>query len=69
MKTLRRSFDTIGDGSINYQEFLRGIRGPMNARRCGIIEKTWNKISLENSTPTVNSIVNIHTTHDTHPEV
>jgi Ca2+-binding EF-hand superfamily protein len=31
-------FDKNNDGKISYDEFLRGVRGPLNARRAALVD-------------------------------
>jgi Ca2+-binding EF-hand superfamily protein len=42
-------FDSNGDGSIDYDEFLRHVRGPMNERRRLIVLKAFNKLDRDHS--------------------
>jgi len=42
-------FDANHDGTINYDEFLRGIRGELNDFRQGLVEKAFRKIDKDNS--------------------
>jgi len=35
--TLFRAFDRDGKGEIDYDEFLRGVAGPMNAFRSALV--------------------------------
>jgi hypothetical protein len=34
--------DRDGSGFVDYNEFLRGVRGDMNDRRVGMVELAWN---------------------------
>ena len=43
--TLLQFFDTDGDGHVNFDEFLVGIRGKLNARRKAIVEKAFLKFN------------------------
>ena len=43
--TLMEFFDTDGDGHVNFDEFLVGIRGQLNARRKAIVEKAFLKFN------------------------
>ena len=37
-------FDKNNDGKISYDEFLRGVRGALNARRSVLVEKVFAKL-------------------------
>ena len=39
--------DTNGDGNVNYDNFLKGIRGSMNAARTGVVEVAFAKFDTE----------------------
>jgi Ca2+-binding EF-hand superfamily protein len=34
-------YDVDGDGNITYEEFIRGLRDPLNQRRLNIVEKAF----------------------------
>jgi hypothetical protein len=34
-------FDDNGDGTITYDEFLHGIRGPMNQKRTDLVKQAF----------------------------
>jgi Ca2+-binding EF-hand superfamily protein len=34
-------YDVDGDGNICYEEFIRGLREPLNERRAKIVEKAF----------------------------
>ena len=42
-------FDPDDDGSINYDEFLRGVMGEMNQRRQAIVKKAFAVIDSDKS--------------------
>ena len=42
-------FDRDGSGEISYDEFLRTIRGVMNARRVAIAKKAYNVMDSDKS--------------------
>lgn len=44
LDTLMRAFDVNDDGLLSHQEFLSGLRGPMNPRRFHICERAWDAI-------------------------
>ena len=41
------AFDTEGDGKINFDEFLAGIRGRLNATRLAITDKAFAKFDKD----------------------
>lgn len=43
------TFDRDGNGSIDYDEFVRGVRGPMNQFRQNIVKAAFRKIDKDNS--------------------
>eukprot|EP00824_Muranothrix_gubernata_P020034 TRINITY_DN40256_c0_g1_i1.p2 TRINITY_DN40256_c0_g1~~TRINITY_DN40256_c0_g1_i1.p2 ORF type:complete len:219 (-),score=62.11 TRINITY_DN40256_c0_g1_i1:90-722(-) len=46
---LLRHFDRDGDGTISYDEFIRGIRGELNATRRAIVRKAFDKLDKDGS--------------------
>ena len=46
---LFRTFDLDGSGLVEYDEFLRVIRGPMNANRRSWVEKAFAKLDSDHS--------------------
>jgi len=38
------NMDTSGDGSVDYEEFLSRLRGPMSQARCKLIDAAFNKL-------------------------
>jgi Ca2+-binding EF-hand superfamily protein len=62
-------FDVNGDGSIDYDEFIRMVRGPMNDRRKKIVLKAFNKLDKDNSgTLEINDIRDVYNASK-HPDV
>ena len=49
VQVLFEAFDINRDGVINYDEFLRQIRGPLNSFRAGLVEKAFHKIDKDGS--------------------
>ena len=43
------AFDTNRDGTINYDEFLRAVRGPLNGFRRQMVEKAFYKLDKDGS--------------------
>jgi hypothetical protein len=63
------AFDTNHDGTINYDEFLRSVRGPMNDFRKQMVERAFRKIDKDGS-----GVLDINDIKDTynaqkHPDV
>merc|ERR1711997_785718 len=46
---LMRLFDTDGDGHVNFDEFLVGIRGSLNAKRQAMVDKAFLKFDADGS--------------------
>ncbi len=46
---LFKFFDLNGNGSIDYEEFLHGVRGEMSSFRKGLCKKAFNKLDKDNS--------------------
>ncbi len=42
-------YDVDGDGNITYEEFLRGLREPLNERRTFMVRKAFQRIDFDNS--------------------
>ncbi len=40
-------YDTDGDGNISYEEFVRGLREPMNERRSKIVLKAFKQLDRD----------------------
>ena len=47
MQALFKFYDINNDGTISYDEFVRGIREPMNSRREKITLKAFNSIARD----------------------
>lgn len=63
------AFDTNKDGTINYDEFLRAVRGPLNDFRCGMVDKVFRKIDKDGSgTLEINDIKDTYNASK-HPDV
>jgi Ca2+-binding EF-hand superfamily protein len=43
------AIDRSGDGYIDYEEFLRAVRGLMNAFRKGLVNKAFAKLDADGS--------------------
>ena len=43
------TFDRDGNGNIDYDEFVRGVRGPMNKFRQEIVKAAFKKIDKDGS--------------------
>ena len=44
---LYRAFDRDRSGTIDYDELLRGVRGPMNSFRKALVAQAWNKLNKD----------------------
>jgi len=44
LQTLIKYYDKDGDGSLNFEEFIGGIREPLNERRTKLVLKLYNAI-------------------------
>lgn len=49
VKRLFDLFDTNKNGLISYDEFLRGVRGPMNENRLNVTKLAFKKLDADNS--------------------
>lgn len=49
IKILFNILDTDGCGEVQYDEFLREIRGNMNAKRRNLVDKAFSKLDKDNS--------------------
>jgi len=36
------AYDIDGDGSINYEEFIRGLRDELSERKLAMVERTFS---------------------------
>jgi hypothetical protein len=44
-----RAFDADGNGSVDYDEFLRVIRGELNEFRTGLVDRAFSKLDTDGS--------------------
>lgn len=42
-------FDIDSDGNISFEEFIRGLREPLTARRQKMVEKAFQQMDKDNS--------------------
>ena len=42
-------YDTNGDGSITYEEFLAGLRDPLSSRKSTIVERAFRRFDPDNT--------------------
>ena len=49
IKTLFNYFDSSRDGSVDYDEFIRILRGPMNPARKKFVAQAYNKLDKDRS--------------------
>lgn len=47
LQALMKYYDIDGDGSISYNEFIRGLREPLNERRQKIVDKVYGLLDLD----------------------
>ncbi len=57
-------YDKNGDGSISYEEFVAGLREPLNERRLGIVKKAFASLDKNNSGKI--PVSGINATYDVH---
>ena len=54
-------YDIDNDGNITYEEFIRGLRQPLNERRLKMVKKVFMALDKEGSgIITVKDIINIY---------
>lgn len=41
IQTLFKAFDKDGSGVIEYDEFLRSVKGPMNPKRVALVKRAY----------------------------
>ena len=62
-------FDTGNDGSINLEEFIQGIRDPMNKQRLSIVHQAFDVIDADgNGIVEVSEVINRYNATK-HPDV
>ena len=49
IQALMKYYDVDGDGNITYEEFIRGLRDPLTARRKAMVDKAFALIDRNNS--------------------
>jgi Ca2+-binding EF-hand superfamily protein len=54
LNQLYRAFDRDRSGTVDYDELLRGVRGPMNSFRRNLVGRAWNKLNRDG-----NDVINI----------
>lgn len=57
-------YDKNGDGSISYEEFVAGLREPLNERRLNIVKKAFASLDKTDSGRIPVSAIN--STYDVH---
>jgi Ca2+-binding EF-hand superfamily protein len=69
IQTIFREFDLSRNGLVEYDEFLRVIRGPMNDNRRTYVAKAFKKLDRDgNGYVDINDITGVYSAK-THPEV
>lgn len=67
--SLMKRFDRDGDGMVNYDEFLRFLRGQINANRQAWIQKAYNKLDVnQDGTVTLMDIARLYDCSK-HPDI
>jgi len=68
VQALMKYYDIDNDGHISYDEFIRGLREPMNERRQKVVDKVYALLDKDGSGKlTVDDLKNIYQV-DKHPE-
>ena len=49
LQQLIKYYDTNGDGSISYDEFLGGLRDPLTSRKAAIVERAFRSFDRDNT--------------------
>ena len=49
LQQLLKYYDTNGDGSISYEEFLGGLRDPLTSRKAAIVERAFRSFDRDNT--------------------
>lgn len=63
------AFDRDGNGTIDYDEFLRGVRGPLSAPRKDLVTQAYRKLDKDGSgTVDINDLKGVYDAKQ-HPDV
>ena len=69
VQVLISHFDRNGDGSVNFDEFLRALRGDLNENRLGFIRQAYQKLDVNgDGQVTLDDIARIYDVSQ-HPDV
>ena len=49
MQGMMKYYDVDGDGNISYEEFLRGMRDPLSARRRDLVDRAFELMDKDGS--------------------
>jgi Ca2+-binding EF-hand superfamily protein len=49
VQTLFKAFDKNGDGTIDYDEFLRVVKGPMSKKRVALVKRAYKVLDRDGS--------------------
>lgn len=49
LQALHKYYDTDGDGNVSYDEFIRGLREPLNERKKKAVESVFKCLDSKNS--------------------
>ena len=69
LRKLFEHFDQDQSGSINYEEFVQGVRDPLSARRLDLVHQAFNKIDRDGSGEVLPAEVVGAYNADKHPDV
>ena len=48
IQALMKYYDKSGDGKLSYEEFVNGLREPLNERRLSIVKKAFASLDKSN---------------------
>ena len=67
--TILACLDTNGDGNVNYDDFLKAIRGEMNKARCDVVNAAFAKFDTEGCGSVKASDLRVAINVKNHPKV
>ena len=69
VQVLISHFDRNGDGNVNFDEFLRALRGDLNENRLGFIRQAYQKLDInQDGQVTLDDVARIYDVSQ-HPDV
>lgn len=69
LSAIFKYFDQSGDGFVDFNEFLGALRGDLNDRRRGIVEKVFKALDVDGSGYLTTEDMRAHFNAKGHPEV